>query len=964
MRSPPVVRMVSMVVVCLAAALLAPAHRADAQTSTGRISGTLTDSSGTPIANGEIVAIAQATGIRRSATADARGAYVLPSLQPGEYEVQARGIGYAPEARRLRLLIGQTLSLNFQLAATTVQLADITVVSAPVTEMRTSEIATNVTPQQIEALPSPSRNFLDLAALAPGVQVTEDRVNGGDKTFAAGALPAENVNVFLDGASYKNDVILGGVAGQNSSRGNPFPRNAVQEYRVLTNNFKAEYQKASSAVITAATKSGTNTWQGSVFTEFQNEGFVAVDTFTRANNATNPDFQKPNYSRYLTGGSIGGPIVRDKLFFFGSYEGNYQNRDGVTRFNCDPATCPPAFAALQGEAHTSPFRSNLFFGKLTYNMSDNQLLELNGNWHKETDKRGFGGQSAGPDVAFESGESIRNNIINGGLKHTYFGTDWVNEASVNYQWYQWNPEPFNFDLVGQQFNGIGRIGGRDSRQDINQRRLSLRDDITFTGFEWNGQHVIKVGANFDYLKYKLNKQLNENPLFFFDNRNSFAFPFQANFGFGDGDIEGSNGQLGVYAQDDWSPTRRLTLNLGVRWDYETGQYNQDFVTPQAVVDSLTAYENAGLSFVNIDPARYFTDGSQRKAFTGAIQPRVGASFALDEAGSTVLFSGFGIFYDRIPYNSFIDESYRRQHPQYTFNFAATANGDTLAWDPSLMSREGLENVIASGKAPPQEVYLLPNDLKPPKSYQWNVGVRHDFGMWNGSVAYTGTRSKNGFSFEWANLSLDPVTHNCCVSNNLPAYQNVLVGNNSVRTWYDAMQVQLDRPYRKVGTFGWGAGIYYTLSRAEREGNDLFSFPQVALQPRHPTPTDQPHRVVANWIVDVPYLFGVQFSGLATVATGQVFDSVSNAGGRNVILGQVRGEMYKRLDLRLRKDFPNFGGATLGVTADLFNVFNAQNLGCYNTQAVDGGGNADPNFGKANCIISDPRKVQLGMQLDF
>lgn len=963
MRSPPLVRTTTSLIALgiIGGLAFAPALRA--QTSTGRITGALTDSSGTPIADAQVVAIAQATGIRRMATADARGQYVLASLQPGEYEVQARGIGYAPEARRLRLQIGQTLNLNFRLAATTVQLEEITVVSAPVTEMKTSEIATNVTPQQIEDLPSPSRNFLDLAALAPGVHVTEDMVNGQPKTFSSGALPAENINVFIDGASYKNDVIDGGIAGQNSSRGNPFPRNAVQEYRVLTNNFKAEYQKASSAIVTAATKSGTNTWQGSVFTEYENKDLIALDTFALARKAADPTVEKPEFSRYLTGASIGGPIVRDKLFFFGSYEGNYQNRDGVTRFNCDPGSCPAPFETLQGEAHTAPFRSSLFFGKLTYNMSDNQLLELNGNWRKETDKRGFGGQATGADVAFEAGESIRNNIINGGLKHTYFGNQWVNEASVNYQWYQWNPEPFNFNLVGQQFDGIGRIGGKDSRQDITQRRLSFRDDITFTGFDWNGQHVFKIGANFDYLKYDLNKQLNENPVFFFDSRDSFGEPYKANFGFGDGDVKGSNGQFGIYAQDDWSPTRRLTINLGVRWDYETGQYNQDFVTPQAVVDSLTAAR--GDLFVDIDPSRYFTDGTDRKAFAGAIQPRLGASYAIDESGNTVLFGGFGIFYDRIPFNYFIDETYRRQHPQYTFLFGDPASGDSIPWNDAYMSREGLESIIASGKAPAQEVFLLPNDLKPPKSYQFNVGFRQNFGSWNGSVAYTGVRGKNGLTFEWANLTLDPVTHNCCVTRNLPAYQNVLVGNNSVRTWYDAVQVKIDRPYRRDGEFGWGGGISYTYSSAEREGNDLFSFPQVALLPRHPTPNDQPHQFVANWIVDVPYLFGIQFGGLVNVASGVVYDSISNAGGVNsVSLGQLRGRTFRRVDLRLRKDFPNFGGATLGVTADVYNVFNFQNVGCYNTQAIDASGNPDPNFGKATCITSDPRKLQLGMQLDF
>ncbi len=961
MRSPPLVRLTMLIALFLTAAVLLPMRRLHAQTSTGRITGSVTDSSGTPIADGQVVAIQQSTGIRRTATADARGAYVLPSLQPGEYEVQARGIGFAPEARRLRLQIGQNLSLNFQLAPTTVELEEITVLNAPVTEMKTSEIATNVTPQQIEALPSPSRNFLDLAALAPGVQVTEDRVDGTGKTFTSGALPAENINVFVDGASYKNDVINGGIAGQDASRGNPFPRNAVQEYRVLTNNFKAEYQKASSAVITAATKSGTNTWQGSVFTEFQSEDFVAVDTFTKRNNASNPDFKKPNYSRYLTGGSIGGPVIRDKLFFFGSYEGNYQNRDGVTRFNGDPGIWPADVAALNGEIHTSPFRSHLFFGKLTYNMSENQLLEINGNWRKETDKRGFGNQFAGPDVAFEAGENFRNNIVNGGIKHTYFGNQWVNEAFVNYQWYQWNPNPFNFDVVGRQYNGIGRIGGRDTRQDISQRRLSLRDDITFTGFDWNGQHVIKLGANFDYLKYDLNKQLNENPLFFFDDRTNFTTPFQANFGFGDGDIKGTNGELGLYAQDDWSPTRRLTLNVGVRWDYESGGYNKDYVTPQAVVDSLAAVRSQ--LFVDIDPARYFTDGTDRKAFMGAIQPRLGASYAVDEAGNTVVFGGVGIFYDRIPFNNFIDETYRRQHPQYTFLFGDPTSGDSIAWDPSYLSRAGLEGIIADGKAPPQEVFLLPNDMKPPKTYQWNMGVRQNFGGWTGSVAYTGARSKNGFSFEWANLTLNP-SNNCCTTFDALPYRNVLVGNNSVRTWYDALQVQLDRPYRRIGDFGWGAGINYTLSKAEREGNDLFSFPQVALQPRHPAPNDQPHRVVANWILDIPYVFGIQFSGLATFGSGQVFDSVSNANGQHVVLGQSRGRTYKRVDLRLRKDFPNFAGATLGITADVFNVFNFQNLGCYNTQIITGGNEIDAGFGMANCIVSDPRKLQLGMQLDF
>jgi hypothetical protein len=155
----------------------------------------------------------------------------------------------------------------------------VVALAAPVAETQTSENATNVTQEQIQSLPSSSRNFLDLAQLAPGVRVSPDRINGQNKTFASGALPSDNINVFIDGQSFKNDITVGGVAAQDASRGNPFPRNALKEFRVVTNNYKAEYQKASSAIITAVTKSGGNEWQGSVFTGYQNKGLVALDTF-------------------------------------------------------------------------------------------------------------------------------------------------------------------------------------------------------------------------------------------------------------------------------------------------------------------------------------------------------------------------------------------------------------------------------------------------------------------------------------------------------------------------------------------------------------------------------------------------------------------------------------------------------------------------------------------------------------
>jgi len=946
-----------------------PSGRLAAQTSTGSIRGVVTDSAGSPLEAAQVTATNTASNVQRVSASNARGFYSLSGLTPGSHRLSVRHIGHGPAERTLTVQVGQVLTLDFRLATTTVELQEVVViVEAPVAETNTSENATNVTPEQIQNLPSSSRNFLDLASLAPGVRFNPDRINGTNKSFAAGALPADNINVFVDGHSLKNDITVGGIVAQDASRGNPFPRNAVQEFRVVTNNFKAEYQKASSAIITAATRSGGNTWQGSVFTSYQNRTLVALDTFQRATKAITPGFSKPDYSRVLTGLSVGGPLIRDRLFFFGAYEGNYQNRQGVTRFNGDPAIWPPAVAALQGEAHTSPFRSTLGFAKLSFNQSQNSLFELTGSLRRETDKRRFGGQFGDVFRAFEAGENLRNNVIDAGFKHTYFGRNWINEALASYQWYQFNPEPFNFDLPAQDYGGVGRIGGADSRQNLVQKRLSIRDDWTYSGLQAGGSHVIKIGANVDFLRYNLNKQLNENPIFRFNTSNSFAFPTQAEFGFGIPEVDGTNNQLGLYVQDDWSPTPRLTVNAGIRWDYESGMYNRDYVTPQTTRDSILLLNDS--MFVPVDPARYFTDGTQRKAFTGAFQPRLGLSYALDEDRRTNIFAGVGIFYDRFGFNSFLDETYRAQHPNLIFNFSVDGSTPgTIAWDPSYFSRQGLQAAIASGVVPRQEIFLVPNDLKPPKSYQFSGGVRQQFGSVFTSVTYTGVRGRNGFTFEWGQLTLNPATNDCCISITTP-YQNILVGNNTVRTWYDGVEFKIDRPYRRSSdVYGWGAGVSYTLSWADAEGGDLFSFPQVTagFNPRHPIGDDQRHRVVANFITDVPFAFGIQFSGLIQVASGKPFNIVSFAGGtgtQRVLLGIERGPTFKNVDLRLRKDFPNFAGTRLGITGDLFNVFNWHNLGGFDDVLIRGDGTTNPTFGNAREVISDPRRFQLGFQYDF
>ena len=219
--------------------------------STATMRGKITNPQGNAVANAEINAVGTSTGFVHTVNSRADGTYTLAGLTPGLYNIVVAAPGYEPKSQDVTVLVGQTLDVNIRMSPTAVLSESITVVGTQAVETKTSEIATNVTTQQMEALPQDDRNFLNFAALAPGIRLSNDPLR---KTFSGDAQNPEQTNVFIDGVSYKNDVGEGGVVGQDASRGNPFPQNAVQEFQVLTQNYKAEYEKAGSAIITVQIK--------------------------------------------------------------------------------------------------------------------------------------------------------------------------------------------------------------------------------------------------------------------------------------------------------------------------------------------------------------------------------------------------------------------------------------------------------------------------------------------------------------------------------------------------------------------------------------------------------------------------------------------------------------------------------------------------------------------------------------
>ena len=940
-----------------AVALLLAATTVFAQTSTtATIRGTITNDTGSAVANAEINAVNAGSGFVKTVRSGSDGAYTLPGLKPGTYNIVVAATGFEPKSHDITVLVGQSLQLDLRVSTTAVLKETITVVGNQAVETRTSEVATNVTTQQIENLAQDDRNFLSFAALAPGIRISNDPFR---KTFAGDAQDPEQTNIFIDGVSTKNDVLLGGSVGQDSSQGNPFPQSAVQEFRVITQNYSAQYDHASSAIITAVTKSGTNDFKGEAFAFYQPKAWV---TAAKKNFQFSTLTGNTSYRRVQPGISFGGPLIKDHLQFFVTYEGS-----DVQASNAVAVTIPKyvsQFSSFTG-SFSKPFKSTLAFGKLSWQPAANQTVDFSGNYRREHETRDFGGTTS-----FESATDYKNWVYGATLRDQMIFGNALNEASASLQTFGWNPEPLHPDLVGKLYFAPGfatiiRTGGNSTLQEFNQRRLEFRDNFNFAPMEMHGTHSFQIGGNLDLMHYKVNKSLNGIPLYkYIDDpgaNRTFAQPFEVDYGIGDPRFQTSNNEYGIYGQDTWAVNPKLTLNLGLRWDYESHMLDENYVTPANIVTALKgktfAFDGRTISI----PDEYFSTGSERKPYKSEYQPRLGFSYDLQGDGKSVVSGGWGKFYDRLFLNSTLDERFRLQFPVYRFEFSPDGAPGTVKWNDSYLTPAGLQGLIAQGAAHP-EIYLLSNNTKPPYSTQYNIAFRQALGSWLGSVGYNVVRGKRGITYVAASGT-------CCGAF-APGYNAVIINDPVGKSfWYDGESITLDRPY--TSQTHWGARFTYTHAKTLQNGNDLFSLdlPSAADYARHPGPGSEPNHFNATGIFGIPW--DMRFSTSVTLGSGGAtpitdFSKGFSLPGR-LQTGVKRGAVYPKngfrdVDFRLTKDFTGIRGTTIGVIAEVFNALNFTNYGCLNDFVGDN--NDRTTLGAPNCTVSLGRREQLGLRVKF
>ncbi|HEY8879398.1 MAG TPA: carboxypeptidase regulatory-like domain-containing protein, partial [Roseateles sp.] len=295
------------------AVCFALAGTASAQSSNATVRGSITAAGTTAPAGTDVIAVNKATGsIYRTKTL-ADGSYVLLGLNPGRYEIR---VGGASSGSEVTLSVGQNATLD--LGSTDAKLGTVVVQgSAQRQGVIDSQVGTTVSNKMIEAIPQATRNFLSAADFAPGVRFDTDA--SGNTRLRGGSQNIDAVNVFIDGVGHKNNILRGGLTGQDTSQGNPFPQTAIAEYRVLTQNYKAEFDQVSSVAITAVTKSGGNETHGNVYVNRTGSNWTSLSPIQKQDEANGTPAPS---NRQIEGGfSIGGAIKPDTLHYFIAYDG-------------------------------------------------------------------------------------------------------------------------------------------------------------------------------------------------------------------------------------------------------------------------------------------------------------------------------------------------------------------------------------------------------------------------------------------------------------------------------------------------------------------------------------------------------------------------------------------------------------------------------------------------------------------
>src|SRR5438874_3099272 len=631
--------------------LLVAANCAFAQvTASSSIQGTVTDKSGAAIVGAEVTVTSAATGVSRSMKTGADGSYRFDPLSVGVYSLSVSMTGFdKARAERVQTLVGSTTSQNFTLnvgsATETVEVS----AEAPLVDALKTDVSQNITPKEVQDLPLIGRDVANLAYLTPGVKAADsyDPTKNRYAILSVNGDGGRDVNVTVNGVDNKDNTVGGPVM--------QLPLEAVQEFAISTQRFSAANGRSEGAAINMITKSGSNNYHGSLF------GFFRDQTFNADQSPQPGQKANPPYTRQQFGGSVGGPFVKDKFFGFFAYERQREHtsiQESGDTFN--ELTLAQSLGAKPVAVVPTPFFETRYNGRADYiiNSKNTAYLSYNsqGNNSENDQSDGFQDQTAGNFTTNQL--QLANVTLNSTLSNTT-----VNTFTFGFQY--WNnviDSKLRVPLITFPGGGSANCGNGGSCFGTNanvpqqsfQRKWQFKDDVSKT---WNN-HTLKFGLDYihnptlgGYFEFNdtLEVDFGADPSQIAADKTNFPQGFATpgavvGMSISNGDpatnVPGGTKQFGTYFQDDWKVSKRLTLNLGLRWDKDF-----NFIGGSAITNSRTYQELVAIS--NISPlAKQFTfkkPGDDNRNFS----PRVGFAYDLTGGGKHVLRGGFGLYYGNI-----------------------------------------------------------------------------------------------------------------------------------------------------------------------------------------------------------------------------------------------------------------------------------------------------------------------------
>ena len=910
------------------------------------VSGRVLDPSGAVVLGAAVQARQTETNVTLATDTDSDGRFRLPYLRPGAYEIKVRQAGFAEVLRALTVSAGAAFELPITLAVEASKDSIAVQSDAAMIDAARSQIAGTVSRQELSELPVSGRSFLDLAVLIPGVSPTN---TGSNQLFAeTSAVPGQGIS-FGSQRNLSNSFLVDGLSANDDAAGLSgifFGLDSLGEMQVVTSGGQAELGRALGGYVNLVTKSGTNAVHGDIYGYFRNQRF----------NASNPlSNTKLPVTQAQYGASLGGPVSKDRTFYFANFEQRHLNQSGLTTISPTSVAAINTRLAAVGYrgplvttgVYPNPVHSTTALAKLDHQFVRAGLFTLRYSLY-DVNSRNSRGAGALNAASASSGLENRDQTV--AASHVFsISPRTVNELRGQFTYSDLAALPTDTEGPAVSIAGVASFGTLSGSP---QGRLNKLYEVNENLSHQAGVHALRAGINFLF-----NDSLITFPRSY---RGSYAFSSLANFlsgvynnagftqTFGVRDVAQSNPNLGFYLQDEWKVNPRLTLNVGARYDLQ-------------FLDTIATDQNN-------------------------ISPRAGLAWTPFASRRTVVRASFGLFYDRVPLRALAngllsagnttDLNQLRQ-----INVSLTPGQTGAPVFPNILTRAVPSLTLVN-------LTTMSRNLKNAYSKQISFEVEQQVGA-HGTLT-VGYQHLRGLRLIAAINQNVPTcvaagTNNGCRPN--ANYANNSQYSSAADSRYNGLHISyLQRPSRLTSY-----RISYALSKSlNNVGEFFFSGP---IDPRNiwldygRSDDDQRQRVTFDGTLRAPldaansvlakFVRGFQLSGMLQYYSALPFNitsgltTVQGTAGRPVVNGSFIernagiGNDYFAVNLRLNRTFTVSERLKLEAIAETFNALNHRNnltrngnfgIGTYPLSP-------SPTFGQITSV-NDPRVVQFALRLRF